>query len=545
MKRKEIIILTDFSGLDAYFVANKDLIRSLSKEFNSISFVNCVNLKSYNRLEQYQKKIKSKFPKKIKFFNPKNFKDFNNFLFKKKPLIINNIGRGFEFYRLLYFLKKKNIPQVLLGNVGNIQASTYYWHLPNLKIIIFLFTILLPRWISTILVFLGIFDPIEIRFVSNKKQYDYYLKQKNRNKLLKLPRYYKKLVLVKGKIFDNYEKYKDKLEEKFILLLEMQPEYRSMTEVSELKKSSINVHYKNLNNLLHKLSKTFKKKVIISIHPEYDLKIAEKRYPNFKIIIFLFTILLPRWISTILVFLGIFDPIEIRFVSNKKQYDYYLKQKNRNKLLKLPRYYKKLVLVKGKIFDNYEKYKDKLEEKFILLLEMQPEYRSMTEVSELKKSSINVHYKNLNNLLHKLSKTFKKKVIISIHPEYDLKIAEKRYPNFKVAKLKTKDYILKSFLILFFDSSAILPAFVMNKKVLTLRSQLFKGIRYNSDLYSDYINLKSVNINNNIDINKKQFIQDLDKRVKSYSNYLKTYSASHLSEPGNKFIIKYLKKKYF
>ena len=83
MKRKEIIILTDFSGLDAYFVANKDLIRSLSKEFNSISFVNCVNLKSYNRLEQYQKKIKSKFPKKIKFFNPKNFKDFNNFLFKK------------------------------------------------------------------------------------------------------------------------------------------------------------------------------------------------------------------------------------------------------------------------------------------------------------------------------------------------------------------------------------------------------------------------------------------------------------------------------
>ena len=105
-----------------------------------------------------------------------------------------------------------------------------------------------------------------------------------------------------------------------------------------------------------------------------------------------------------------------------------------------------------------------------------------------------------------------------------MKIAEKRYPNFKVVKLNTKDYILKSFLILFFDSSAILPAFVMNKRVLTLRSQLFKGIRYNSDLYKDYINLKSVNINNNIDINKKQFIQDLDKRVKSYSSYLKTYS---------------------
>ena len=48
----------------------------------------------------------------------------------------------------------------------------------------------------------------------------------------------------------------------------MQPEYRSMTEVSELKKSLINLHYKNLNILLHKLSKTFKKKVIISIHPE-------------------------------------------------------------------------------------------------------------------------------------------------------------------------------------------------------------------------------------------------------------------------------------
>ena len=86
----------------------------------------------------------------------------------------------------------------------------------NLKILIFFFTIFYQDWISTILVFLRIFDPIEIRFVSNKKQYDYYLKQKNRNKLFKIPRYYKKLYLVKGKIFDNYEKYKDKLEEKYL-----------------------------------------------------------------------------------------------------------------------------------------------------------------------------------------------------------------------------------------------------------------------------------------------------------------------------------------
>ena len=396
MRRKEIIILTDFSGLDAYFVANKDLLKLLSKEFSYTYFVNCTNLKTYNKQKQFQKKIKSKFPKKIKFFNPKNFKEFDNFLDKKKPLIINNIGRGFEFYKLLYFLKKKNIPQVLLGNVGNIQASTYYWHLPN-----------------------------------------------------------------------------------------------------------------------------------------------------FKLIIFLFTILIPRWISTVLVFIGIFNPIDVRFVSNKKHYDYYLKRENNKKFLKLPRYYKKLVLVKGKIFDNYEKYRNKLEEKYILLLEMQPEYRSMSEVSELKKDLINAHYKNLNNLLHKLSKTFKKKVIISIHPEYNLKIAEKRYPKLKVAKLKTKDYILKSFLILFFDSSAILPAFVMNKKVITLRSKLFKGIRYNSDLYKDYLNLKSVNINNDIKIDKNQFIKDLENRTKSYYNYLKTYSASNLLEPGNKFIIKYFKKKYF
>ena len=97
----------------------------------------------------------------------------------------------------------------------------------------------------------------------------------------------------------------------------------------------------------------------------------------------------------------------------------------------------------------------------------------------------------------------------------------------------------------FFDSSAILPAFVMNKKVITLQSKLFKGIRYNSDLYKDYLNLKSLNINNDIKIDKNQFIKDLENRTKSYYNYLKTYSASNLLEPGNKFIIKYLKKKYF
>ena len=169
----------------------------------------------------------------------------------------------------------------------------------------------------------------------------------------------------------------------------------------------------------------------------------------------------------------------------------------------------------------------------------------MKEVSILDKKSIKKHYEKMNILLLNLSKIFKKEVIISIHPSYDLKRTAKRFKNFKVVRMQTTEYIKKSFIVLFFDSSAILPAFILKKKVICVQSDLFKGRRYNSDLYRDYLDLKFLNINDDLKIDKNDFIMDLKNKTKYYKNYLNNYSASNLALSGSEDIINHIKRRYF
>ena len=394
MKRKGIFFLTSFHDLEAFYVANKEQLKIFANEFDNVFIVNSENLKLFNQETEYPKNIKYKFPKKIKFFNPKNFYEFSQLCKKINPLIINNIGRGYEFFRILFFLKKKKIPQVLIGHIGNIQFSTYYWHKTNFKILVFFFTRFLPRLITRFLVIIKVFSPIEVRFVSNKLMYNTY---------------------------------------------------------------------------------------------KQSLK----------------------------------------------------------KIFKIPSYYKEIVLVKSKVFDNFKDYNVKLSEKYILLLDMQPEYRSMEDIKILDKKLVNDHYENLNNLLSSLSKRFKKKVLVSIHPAYDLNKTQDRFKNFKVLKFKTKELIKSAFLVLFFDTSAILPAFILKKKVVSLRSKLFKGKRYNSDLYKGLLKLKSLRIDKKLSLNKGDFLKDLSRRTKFYGKYLNNYTSSNLNLSGTEAIIKFIKKKYF
>ena len=157
--------------------------------------------------------------------------------------------------------------------------------------------------------------------------------------------------------------------------------------------------------------------------------------------------------------IGFFAQIDVRFISNKKIFNGFQKKK----INFFPAYYKKLILVKSKMFDENLSKKN-IQEKYILHLDQDPDYREMKIVKILDKSEVKQHYENLNKFLSLLSKAYKKKVIISIHPLYSQKKTEKRFKNFKVIKMKTNELIEKSFLITFFDSSAILHAIKLKKK---------------------------------------------------------------------------------
>tara|TARA_B100002052_G_C15670020_1_gene501308 strand:- start:1 stop:243 length:243 start_codon:yes stop_codon:yes gene_type:complete len=78
-----------------------------------------------------------------------------------------------------------------------------------------------------------------------------------------------------------------------------------------------------------------------------------------------------------------------------------------------------------------------------------------------------------------------------------------------------------------------------------LRSKLFKGKRYNSDLYKGLLKLKSLRIDKKLSLNKGDFLKDLSRRTKFYGKYLNNYTSSNLNLSGTEAIIKFIKKKYF
>ena len=71
----------------------------------------------------------------------------------KNSVIINNIKATFEHYKILRFIKKINVPQIVVSNIGNIQGSVFYFWKKNFNYYIQKFTIHLPKKLAVILVF--------------------------------------------------------------------------------------------------------------------------------------------------------------------------------------------------------------------------------------------------------------------------------------------------------------------------------------------------------------------------------------------------------
>ena len=198
-------------------------------------------------------------------------------MINKKPLIINNIGRYFEDFFLLRFLKKKNYPQVVVSNLGNVQAPAYYFKGNFVNRLRNIFHRKIPYLFFTLLSNFNLVSKIDLRFISNKKIYE---KNNNQGIISKLS-YFKKYVLVDG-IF--LEEKKNKKSQKYIIHLDLDPDYQEITNITgKFGDEKIKNHYLKLNEILSKLERKFKKKVFVSIHPNYNLSNAKKRFPNFKV----------------------------------------------------------------------------------------------------------------------------------------------------------------------------------------------------------------------------------------------------------------------
>ena len=286
---KDILFITDFNTLPATINVNLELINQLSNNFKNVYFINTGNLQfpKQSKIETNLKQIKKL--SNNHFINPKNFKEFDVFLQNKDVLIISNFGRSLNSIKINFFLKRRNIKIFQISNLGFFNISPIYdFKLSFFPIIKHFFAVKFFKKFAVLLSNIGIFPKHEVRFISNKRIFDKIYKNPLSKKIYKNKLLYsKKIVLINSKSYDMFKKNTFNISEDYIIHLDKEFNWPELIDFQgKYDQKKIDDHYHFLNIFLSKLSNDFKKKVIVCIHPGYQIEKFKSYFPQFDVIQF-------------------------------------------------------------------------------------------------------------------------------------------------------------------------------------------------------------------------------------------------------------------
>jgi len=248
--------------------------------------------------------------------------------------------------------------------------------------------------------------------------------------------------------------------------------------------------------------------------------------------------------------LGLISKLEIRFTTNsaimesiKKSKNFYQKIFNHFKLA----FAKEIILVNSRAFDLYKVDKTKVREDLIVHLDWNlddPQFLVFKD--PLDRKIIEKHYFYIEKLLKYFSNVYKKKVVVPLHPMDDLKLKKKYFPDFDVVQYQTRENILNAFIVFFFETSAIIDAILLKKRIINLHSDIFDEhqINMNQEL-NRKIGFLNINIKDELIVKKDDLLIQLDNITEKYSNHIKTYIAPDGDNLGYEKIIKTLKDRFF
>jgi len=243
--------------------------------------------------------------------------------------------------------------------------------------------------------------------------------------------------------------------------------------------------------------------------------------------------------------LGLVPKIDIRFISSKKTFDFLKK----NSLFKRLNFFycKEHILVNSKSYDHLASNNPKVSENKIVLLDTMfnhPEFIQMGSTPKL--NIVKEFYNKTNKLLKLLEKNYKKKVVVCIHPKDDLNNKKKIFNKFKVVKYETQKNIIESFIVLFFDTSAIVDAILLKKKIIVLQSSLMdkNSLRFGGD-YHKKAGIFKINLDNYEFKNKKTLLNHLNKSKINQLSYIQKYLTPDGNNLGFEKIIKTIKNRFF
>ncbi len=272
IKKKSFGIICSTEDYEKFYNQNKELFVQLSIKFKKIYMINV-----YNLMFRTQPKIiknTSILPKNFIIKNFYNSFDFLKFFKKKDFVAIQYLSKNPDFFKIFFLIKLakiKNIQIMNLGNFGN--KITFSFNKKN-PFAFKHFYIKGFYYVFRLLNLVNIFPKIDILFESNTAIINSIkngFSRKFENKFPKLKiSYFRKVVKVNSIHYDYFVKSKFTKKKTFSKILFIDVPFDHPDRILREGKANdgdSKIFYTKLKVFLENLSKAYKSKIIIGLHP--------------------------------------------------------------------------------------------------------------------------------------------------------------------------------------------------------------------------------------------------------------------------------------
>ena len=131
-----------------------------------------------------------------------------------------------------------------------------------------------------------------------------------------------------------------------------------------------------------------------------------------------------------------------------------------------------------------------------------------------------LYYINLNRVLDIASRFLNKEAFVCLHPQYDQRNLRRDFGSRRAVKYQTEEFIAKSGLVFFHDTTAINTAIMHRKKIIQLLGSKFNEfVKANCEVYQRLMNFPSIDIFAD-DQNQIQEVVKIDNDMRKYDEFI-------------------------
>ena len=260
--------------LKRFISNNLFMIKKMADSFQKVSIFNLNNLTFFNKSKTFliNNLNDLHLPKSVNIFYPKDLNEFNKFTKDMKILGINFISSNkFSIIKILLLMKKNNIKLIEIAGIGNVQISVGSGTISAFY----------KKYCHKLIVILSNFSFLpktEIKFITNSKLH---LNNTNKSIYQKFFNYFqfslaKKIILINSRSYDIFKENIFKKSKKYIVLLDEMLNWPWTNYGRKpFSKNQLKIHYDKLNQKLEYLSIIYKKKIIVCLHPDDNLRLKK------------------------------------------------------------------------------------------------------------------------------------------------------------------------------------------------------------------------------------------------------------------------------